>query len=332
MATCRRWRDRPQRREAARRGGADRRRATRDRTNGRRTDPRRRAGLDGRCLDHADAHVDLSRRFGAIRFDDVRVPLSSLVGTAGGADDDVWWALDLALVMAAAESVGAMQAAFDMTVEWAFDRYSFGRPLASYQALKHRFADMKTWLEASHAISDAAARGRGRRLAESRRARERGQGLHRRRTAPSSLQDCVQLHGGIGVTFEHDLHLFLRRIVANRAALRHAGRPPSTPRRPRRVEGNRRDQVPVRREARRDHRRRDPAGRVRRGVPGAGRASWIRDNLPRRGADHVACCGRSCPTRRSSPRSPASGPCSACFFDARPGRRSASRASTAARA
>ena len=43
-----------------------------------------------------------------------------------------------------------------MTVEWAFDRYSFGRPLASYQALKHRFADMKTWLEASHAITDAA--------------------------------------------------------------------------------------------------------------------------------------------------------------------------------
>ena len=56
-----------------------------------------------------------------------------------------------------------MQTAFDMTVEWAFDRYSFGRPLASYQALKHRFADMKTWLEASHAISDdAAARGRRR--------------------------------------------------------------------------------------------------------------------------------------------------------------------------
>ena len=56
-----------------------------------------------------------------------------------------------------------------MTVEWAFDRYSFGRPLASYQALKHRFADMKTWLEASHAISDEAAAavadGRARRRA-----------------------------------------------------------------------------------------------------------------------------------------------------------------------
>ena len=51
-----------------------------------------------------------------------------------------------------------MQAAFDMTVEWAFDRYSFGRPLASYQALKHRFADMFMWLQSSHATSDAASR------------------------------------------------------------------------------------------------------------------------------------------------------------------------------
>ena len=56
-----------------------------------------------------------------------------------------------------AESVGAMQRAFDITVEWAFDRYTFGRPLSSYQALKHRFADMKSWLEGSHAVADAAA-------------------------------------------------------------------------------------------------------------------------------------------------------------------------------
>ena len=45
---------------------------------------------------------------------------------------------------------------FEFTLEWAFDRYSFGRALASYQALKHRFADMKSWLEGAHAISDRA--------------------------------------------------------------------------------------------------------------------------------------------------------------------------------
>ena len=74
---------------------------------------------------------------------------AALVGEPGAAADEVEWATLLGLTIAAAESVGAMQAAFDMTVEWAFDRYSFGRPLASYQALKHRFADMKSWLEAS---------------------------------------------------------------------------------------------------------------------------------------------------------------------------------------
>ena len=45
-----------------------------------------------------------------------------------------------------------------LTVEWAFDRYSFGRPLASYQALKHRFADMKLWLESAQAITVDATR------------------------------------------------------------------------------------------------------------------------------------------------------------------------------
>ena len=109
-----------------------------------------------------------------------------------------------------------MQAAFDMTVEWAFDRYSFGRPLASYQALKHRFADMKTWLEASHAISDDAAAAVAAGAAGRRRAGQRGEGLHRR-ARRRAVQECVQLHGGIGVTFEHDLHLFLRRHTVDRA-------------------------------------------------------------------------------------------------------------------
>jgi alkylation response protein AidB-like acyl-CoA dehydrogenase len=118
----------------------------------------------------------------------------------------------------AAESVGAMQTAFDMTVEWAFDRYSFGRPLASYQELKHRFADLKTWLEASHAIADASA------VAVAAGAPDAGELASAAKAyighyGAELLQDCVQIHGGIGVTFEHDLHLFLRRVTLNRALL-----------------------------------------------------------------------------------------------------------------
>jgi alkylation response protein AidB-like acyl-CoA dehydrogenase len=159
--------------------------------------------------------VDLTRRFATLIFDEVRLPLTDVIGDVGEAAQAVDQQLQQALVILAAESVGAMEHAFEMTVSWAFDRYSFGRPLASYQALKHRFADMKSWLEASHAIADAAAHAVG----------TGSPGAAKLATAASAyigqygselLQDCVQMHGGIGVTFEHDLHLLLRRHTLNR--------------------------------------------------------------------------------------------------------------------
>jgi alkylation response protein AidB-like acyl-CoA dehydrogenase len=160
--------------------------------------------------------VDVTRRFAVVAFDEVRVPADAVLGQVGKADPDVERQLLHALVITNAEAVGTMQTAFDTTVEWAFDRYSFGRPLASYQALKHRFADMKSWLEGSHAISDesAAAVAAGRAdaavLASSAKTfiGEYGAEL---------MQDCVQLHGGIGLTFEHDLHLYFRRHTVDRA-------------------------------------------------------------------------------------------------------------------
>ena len=74
---------------------------------------------------------------------------------------------------------GAMRWAFDTTLEWALTRYSFGRPLASYQEIKHRFADMKLWLEASLAISAQAADAVDRDAAEPVGAGERGEVLRR---------------------------------------------------------------------------------------------------------------------------------------------------------
>ena len=99
-----------------------------------------------------------------------------------------------------------------MTVAWAFDRYSFGRPLASYQELKHRFADMKTWLEASHTVTDAAAVRRGRRHT-ARPSSSAWPPPSSESTAGEMLPGCVQIHGGIGLTYEHDLHLLLRRVT-----------------------------------------------------------------------------------------------------------------------
>ena len=171
--------------------------------------------------------VDLTRRFDRLTFDGVRVGVESLVGGFGTAGPDVQRQLRRAIVISAAESVGSMQTAFDMTLEWTLDRYSFGRPLASYQAIKHRMAHMATWLEASHAIADEAARATADEAARAtgEAARETGDADKLASAAAAYIggqgseliQECVQFHGGIGVTFEHDLHLFLRRHTLNRA-------------------------------------------------------------------------------------------------------------------
>jgi alkylation response protein AidB-like acyl-CoA dehydrogenase len=160
--------------------------------------------------------IDLTRRFGIVTFDDAVVPAEAVVGRVGEATAGVDRQFQVWVALLNAESVGAMQTGFDMTVEWAFDRYTFGRPLASYQALKHRFADMFSWLEASYAIADAA------RTAVEEQSRDAADMTSIAKAyigeyGSELLQDCVQLHGGIGVTFEHDLHLFLRRHSVDRA-------------------------------------------------------------------------------------------------------------------
>lgn len=173
------------------------------------------AGTPGLSIEPMHS-VDLTRRFAKVELQAVRVPASAAVGPVGGAGPGVDRQFLQAVVLACAEAVGAMQAAFDMTLAWTFDRYSFGRPLASYQELKHRLADMKSWLEGSHAVTDAAVAAvatgspEAAELASVAKAfvGEYGSEL---------LQDCVQMHGGIGVTFDHDLHLYLRRVSLQRA-------------------------------------------------------------------------------------------------------------------
>ncbi len=158
--------------------------------------------------------LDLTRRFAEIRFDDVVVPRSALLGDPSATEADIERQLQLANVIQLAEMVGAMEKAFEITVEWAFNRYSFGRPLASYQELKHRFADMKAWLEAGHAAADAATRAVQDETdwaGEYTSAGKAYMGVY----GIELVQDCVQMHGGIGVTFDHDMHLYLRRVVVD---------------------------------------------------------------------------------------------------------------------
>ncbi len=159
--------------------------------------------------------IDMVRRYARITFDDVRVPADAVVGEPGGAAADVEVQLQLACVVQAAEMSAAARQVLDITLDWAFSRYSFGRPLASYQEIKHRFADMKMWLEASEALADVAARKVQDADADADQAVSAAKAYACTYLA-ELVQDCVQLHGGIGVTYEHDLHLFLRRVTVDR--------------------------------------------------------------------------------------------------------------------
>jgi alkylation response protein AidB-like acyl-CoA dehydrogenase len=154
----------------------------------------------------------LVRRFARLQFQQVEVAADAVVGEPGSVDADVERQLEDAVALQCAEMVGAVDRVLQFTIEYAQDRFSFGRPLASYQALKHRFADMKMWLEASYATAEAAARAvdsGSDHAAELVSVAKSYIGDH----APFILSECVQLHGGIGVTWDHDLHLYLRRVV-----------------------------------------------------------------------------------------------------------------------
>lgn len=167
----------------------------------------------------SQAGLDLLKRFARLRLDGVVVGDDAVVGSISGAAADVARQRQIANLLQCAEMCGAAARVLEFTIEYAFDRFSFGRPLASYQALKHRFADMRLWLEASFAITDQAADAASDRGdpadAEAWRAVHAAKSYVGDRSV-DLIQDCVQLHGGIGVTWEHDIHLYLRRATVDR--------------------------------------------------------------------------------------------------------------------
>ena len=102
--------------------------------------------------------LDLVRRYATVAFEGVSLPVAAAVGPVDGAADEVERLLQIACVLQCAETCGVIDRVFEITLEYLGDRYSFGRPLSSYQALKHRLADDKLWLEACHGTAPAAAR------------------------------------------------------------------------------------------------------------------------------------------------------------------------------
>ncbi|MDT5078442.1 MAG: hypothetical protein QOJ80_3079 [Mycobacterium sp.] len=164
----------------------------------------------------AQQSVDLVKGYARVTFDGVEVVADAAVGSANQTAALIARQAQVAQVLQCAEVVGVLDTVMNFTIQWALDRYSFGRPLASYQALKHRFADMKIWLEACRATSRAAVAAVGARAADADLLASVAKSYIGEHAAPM-LQQCVQLHGGIGVTWEHDLHLFLRRVTLYRS-------------------------------------------------------------------------------------------------------------------
>ena len=133
-----------------------------------------------------------------------------MVGEEGGAASWLPRALDLAAVALAAEQVGGAQRCLDMSVGYAKVRHQFGRPIGAFQAIKHRCADMLLRVESARAAAYyaawAAAEGSDDLPAVASLAR-----AYCSEAFTWVAGETIQVHGGIGFTWEHDLHLFLKR-------------------------------------------------------------------------------------------------------------------------
>ena len=164
------------------------------------------------------AGLDFARRRCRVTFDDVEVPATALVVDGDDAVASIEWQLQLAFVLQCAESVGGAQRVCELTFQYAKDRYAFGRPIGSFQAVKHLCAGMLVLLEGSKAATAAAAAAL-QAGAPDAAALASIASAHVGEAFSKIARDAVQVHGGIGYTWEHDAHLFLRRAKANELLL-----------------------------------------------------------------------------------------------------------------
>ncbi|MFD7201161.1 acyl-CoA dehydrogenase family protein [Streptomyces sp. NPDC059893] len=145
---------------------------------------------------------------------ELRDVAAELLGSGEG--DEVAAALavmgDAAATVLAAEAVGAAERALERTVEHVRGREQFGRPIGSFQAVKHRLADVYVQVQAARSAAYYAAWSAGAGSGERTGGLALAQALEALRTAAS---EAVQLHGGIGFTWEHDAHLYLKRATGD---------------------------------------------------------------------------------------------------------------------
>ena len=111
---------------------------------------------------------------------------------------------DTAAILVAAEQIGAAARCLELTVEYTKQRVQFGRPIGSFQALKHRMADLYVAVQAARSVVGDAIAAPGPVSASLAR-------LAASEAFCTVAGECIQLHGGIAITWEHDMHLYFKR-------------------------------------------------------------------------------------------------------------------------
>jgi alkylation response protein AidB-like acyl-CoA dehydrogenase len=160
--------------------------------------------------------LDASRQHATIVLDGVRVGPDRALGTPGTSAAAVRRAIEEATAALALEMVGTCQTIFDITLDYAKNRIQFDVPIGSFQAIKHKFADMFVALERARATAYFAAAT----IAEDDPRRALAVAM-----AKAAAGDCqklmakegIQVHGGIGFTWEHDMHLYVKRVKSGEA-------------------------------------------------------------------------------------------------------------------
>jgi hypothetical protein len=153
----------------------------------------------------ASTTMDASRRLAVVRLDGA---VGRRVG--GPAAEALARARDLACIALSAEQVGAARRALEMTVDYTKVRVQFGRAIGGFQALQHRMADLHVLLESARSLSYAAARAADEQAPDTRLLAAAAKVC-----CSEALQrvaaETIQLHGAIGITWEHAAHRYLKR-------------------------------------------------------------------------------------------------------------------------
>ena len=170
------------------------------------------AALDVRPL-HA---IDATRQWAAVVLDDVEVDAGRALGEPAGAARAFERVVQRATVALCAETVGTSQAIFDIVHAYVAEREQFGVKIGSFQAIKHKLANMYVALEAARATTYFAAAA----IDEDDDRRQEATHMAKSSTADCQkliAQEGIQCLGGIGYTWEHDMHLFVKRQKAQAA-------------------------------------------------------------------------------------------------------------------